>query len=175
MKLGKKGQNVTIQYLATAAIIFLVAAITVSIGADVLQDFREDDTTTTNSVVGNISLTGVSVAANSSLGYTYLTSTSSIVVYNGTASQDLVVQGTGAAANYTIYADPGHIQVHNNNWTTLNISEVRYLTWTASRNVTGGGIESMNELGGWFQTIALVVAAVVILGLLFGYFGRYAR
>lgn len=94
LKINRKGQGITINFLAVAAVLFVIAAVVLSVGADVLTDIQEDYTDT----------------------------------YNKSA-------------------------------------------W----NTSGQGIESLNELGGWLSTIALVVAAVIIIGLLFGFFGRYAR
>lgn len=92
MQINKKGQAVTLNTLAVVAIILVIVAVTISVGADILQDMQADQT-----------------------------------------------------------AQAG-------NW-----------------NATSHGMDALGELADWLQTIALVVAAVIIIGLLFGFFGRYAR
>lgn len=42
-------------------------------------------------------------------------------------------------------------------------------------NATSYGMAGLGELGSWIDTIALVVAAVIIIGLLFSFFGRFAK
>ena len=42
-------------------------------------------------------------------------------------------------------------------------------------NVTGEGLESMETFGDWLPTLALVVIAAVIIGVLVFYLGRSAR
>jgi len=39
-------------------------------------------------------------------------------------------------------------------------------------NVTTKGLEAMAELGDWLPTIALIVAAVIVIGVIVVYFGR---
>lgn len=40
-----------------------------------------------------------------------------------------------------------------------------------ARNATGEGLESLEELGSWLPTLALVVIAAVIIGVLITYLG----
>lgn len=39
-------------------------------------------------------------------------------------------------------------------------------------NVSSQGLEAMEELGDWLPTIALIVAAVIVIGIIVFYFAR---
>lgn len=41
-----------------------------------------------------------------------------------------------------------------------------------AKNATGEGLESLEELGSWMPTLALVVIAAIIIGVLVTYLGR---
>lgn len=40
-------------------------------------------------------------------------------------------------------------------------------------NITGKGLEGVNELGSWQKTIALIVAAAIIIGIILSAFAIY--
>lgn len=44
-----------------------------------------------------------------------------------------------------------------------------------AKNATGEGLESLEELGSWLPTLALVVIAAIIIGVLITYLARGSR
>lgn len=44
-----------------------------------------------------------------------------------------------------------------------------------AKNATGEGLESLEELGSWLPTLALVVIAAIIIGVLVTYLARGSR
>lgn len=93
MGIHKKGQQISLNYLATAAILIVITAVSISIGADVLTSINTGHEDSNDSV----------------------------------------------------------------------------------ENMTDYGQSGLGEIGSWIDTIALVIAAVVIIGLLFSFFGKFSK
>ena len=93
MDIHKKGQQISLNYLATAAILIVVTVVALSVGSDVLSSINAGHEESNDSV----------------------------------------------------------------------------------ENMTDYGNEGINEIGSWIDTIALVIAAVVIIGLLFSFFGKFSK
>lgn len=151
------------QDLAPIAIALLIVGVTLPIGGEILRDtgyasdpithYNESHTFTNNTCL--------------QLDHKPLGTISKITNYSTS-----IIEGGGDCGYSVCVKDHSSIKVRLNdsNQTTWNVSYSSYDTpmWRTAANATLG----VEELGTWTDTIALVIAAAVVLGLIFIAFSR---
>lgn len=55
------------------------------------------------------------------------------------------------------------------------VSDVGCQNGTAAYNATCGGLEGVETFGSWLDTIALIIVAAVVIGIIVSSFGRAGR
>ena len=159
--------------LKTSAFIFILAVITIIIGSTIVETFQTNTKTTATTYVINES----AATLNSSTAYTLLTAsetdfsldTGSVVVYNNTKRL--------ATANVTATA-AGVISVFDNATNpTCTLCKVTYAySYTlkdAKYNASNAGLGAMTTMSNFAPTIAIIIAAVLVIGLLMGFNRKY--
>ncbi|KKK90505.1 hypothetical protein LCGC14_2722320 [marine sediment metagenome] len=153
----------TIRDLAPIAIMIVVAAIVITVGSSVLQQIKtQQQGSGRGTAVANESILFTANDTYYSVAFMPISSLGSI------ANATKIVN----SANYTfndqlgvkVYGGAGDPLVPG----TYNVS-YRYLV---SLNTTTKGLEAMQELGDWLPTIALIAAAVIVIGTIVVYFGK---
>lgn len=167
----RKGQF-TINMLQVFAVIIAATAIVLAITGEVIEDVQEDMSTDSKTVSLNITF------ANNTFSDLQRHVEPCSVITNSTA--------TVRAWNGTLKHAVTNIDVDN---ATLNISyeggddvtgngiQVNFTyTWycTYSYNASDQGLQANNTFGDWLDTIALVLVAVIVIGLV-AFFGRTTR
>ena len=160
--------------LFTAGLVLVILGVSLGIGAKVNNDFSTDSLVTSSATVTNESVSA-DTSANATLSF-------NVATINPTVSScTLVVNGT---TDYTPYsANIDYICYSSGTFSWLNSSDpavtvnVTYVeaweTWEADYNTSHSGEVGLANLSGWSSTIATVVAAVVIIGLLLAGFGGF--
>lgn len=149
-----------VQDLAPLAVTFVTAGVTLGIGAQILDNTGEgmstvsvinESTTFANNTPTNLRvpyLQGVTGISNNS-----------VILTSGNWTTD-----TGdVSVEFTLGNNPGVWNVTYSGWNSTG-----YLSII---NSTGG----IAELSSWMDTIGLVLAASVIIGVIFNSFGRLSR
>lgn len=79
-----------------------------------------------------------------------------------------VVIGVGATVLSSIRGGQGYgtTTACGTNSTGGSSGTILYTGCSTAANTTGEGLNSLDELGGWLPTIALVVAAAIVIGVL---------
>lgn len=168
-KIQKKGQFGNIGLMFTVVIVILIASIVLSAGNDILANFKEDQSTTSLDLV-NTTVTGV-VGTNVSIGYANIVN-STVIVTNATSGDDVDVGLVSTQYVITTFSDSSYYDCLNTSMCTVNVS-FTYGDVNFIYNISGQGMEGLNELGSWLDTIAIVLAAVIIIGLLLFSFGKF--
>ena len=156
-----------LKYLGTAAMTILVFVIIASMGARVLQGIKSSQFDT--AAVVNESFTSSTAPAGTSLAYRHLLTVGS--VYNTTISGGKLVP----TSNYTYNLEAGTLTIRGDNHskafnnTLLNVSYTRRVD-TSSYNASASGENSLQELVGWTPTIALLLAAAIVISIIVMYF-----
>jgi len=152
----------TVRDLAPIAVMLVVATIIVSIGANVLQEIKEQqEGSDRGTSVSNESMT---FSVNNTY---YSTAYMPVKTVASIANDSHII----ASANYT-WDDQLGVKVYGGTGAPLvpGTYNVTYV-YLVSLNVTESGLESVEELGEWLPTIALIVAAVIVIGTIVVYFG----
>ena len=157
--------------LTDLAIGIIVLAIVVSIGAYVLQTYRNSQVTNLPVVSAvNETITGLTDAGDMFANQWFISVTHClnatgyevVPTTNYTTTIDSVGQGT-------IYAKAGQYNQSNLicTYTRYNVSDVRY-------DLANDSVIGLGEYGNWFKIIVIVGVAAVVLALIFSAFGRGA-
>lgn len=158
-----------IEDMAPIALLLLVTGIVLGIGADVLTEVGDEVATfdataaTETSIVLNSTATYALVSrADRGGGY------GSLTVRNESGAGELLT-----SANYTFSTSAGTLILvsgssYNNTACNLTYTYDMFsgIPIAATENATKG----MGEMASWFPTIALVLAAAIIIGLVVGFF-----
>jgi len=179
MSLNNKAGQYTIGALGGLAIAMVVAAIIIAIGGNVLGDVQEQLSVDTWSYNQTISATGnVSTLLTQNIRLPNLIINTSVVVYNEsgmTSSANANVTMDSACynveiANSTISFNepavtPDCTDMANSSASTYYVNyQITYLE-TSAYNATKGGLEGTNTFGDWLDTIALIIVAAVVIGI----------
>jgi len=172
-----------LQDLAGIAIIFLVVAIIIGVGTDVISGVRDTKATTEGiSIVnesgtftgGSLEVAGVAAprgafawggvaTAFADTSFTLTNSSNSTIGssnYNAYTNGSIILNNGSLGAEGGIGADS---LVNVSYSYTIEATSIFY-------NATSHGLESQEELGSWLPTIAIIVAAAVIIGIIGTYF-----
>lgn len=159
-------EDYTVGGLMGFAITFIIVAIAISLGADVLTDIKDTQKDTTTSF-GNQSLSWAGNNTAIALASDRVVSDSLVLYNDGTK----VNKGVGTL-NYTVQG--GSITIINQSdgiqWNTSYLnSSYDYKIGSSQRNITEYGLQTQDTLGRWLPTIAMVIALVVVIGVLIVY------
>lgn len=161
------------QDFAPIAITLLVIGVTIPISADIMRDlqYSSDAVTHTNESqtftnatclqLNNRPLGAVSYIGNSSLG-TAVENEFDLSKTSGAVFYEVCIRDHSSIALYFNTTDNG---------TTWNVTYSSYNTPTG--RIAGNTSLGLEELGSWQDTIALVIAAAVVLGLIYMAFSRF--
>jgi hypothetical protein len=156
--------------LTDLAVGIIVLAIVVSIGAFVLQTYRNSQATSLPVVsTVNETITGLTDAGDVFANQWFISLThclnattpySAVPTTNYTTTVSAVGQGT-------IYARAGQYNQTDIlcTYTRYNVSDVRF-------NIANDAVIGLGEYGNWFKIIVIVGVAAVVLALIFSAFGR---
>ena len=153
--------------LALAALAFLLVAIVLSVGADVLQNTSDKFDYSVKNTVAVYDGTSYNLNSSSALQLdnSNLT-TDSVVVTNVTGN---VVLTSG---NYTVNYPSGTVVATLNNESAVNVSYSYDVYNTANVDSVDNGNMAVGELASWLPTLGLVIAAGFLLSMVFLYFRR---
>ena len=155
-----------LERFAQVGILFVAIAIILSVGADVIQNSQDNfkyyvkDTPSvydTNKVL-NVTTSLILSKQNVTSG--------SIVIRNVTGN---VLVSSG---NYTVEYATGNVTAVIGNWTSVNVTFTYDAYETTSVDVMKNATNATAELSSWLPTIALVIAASLLIGLIAMYFRR---
>lgn len=169
---GKRGY--TIGQLFTVAVIFLVVVIVVSVVTQVLGKFQEqieEDDLVATAYQHPTSLSDNETIVIAAAGTMY--SLSYIDIIDGSELVSNATNGTFLVKDVQYGIDYAGGTVNSSEVGEINVS-YQYSVYTPEepRNITVKGMESMDEFGNWLPTIAIVIIAAVIIGIIFQYFRR---
>ena len=148
--------------LGGIAITFIVVAIILSFGADILGDIRTDQLITNTG-----SVTIESFTANATLANLRIINDSTWLIRNKTVTYiqtiDYHIDFTTSVIRWV--NTTADTQLINATYTYL------YDEHPYEYNVSGSGLASVQKLGDWLPTIALVIIASVIIAIIMMYLG----
>lgn len=162
-RLNKKGFG--INELTALGIIFVTVAILLTFGARILQDMQTTQDTETGAK------TQERFVANQAA---YVALSSHPIIEGSEIVRNRTLGGTGSHLNrttdYQMDYPGGRILCNSTDLcapgaTDMNITYT-YSYYTAAYNVSGAGLESLAVFGEWLPTLALIVVASVIIGII---------
>jgi len=172
MKKSKKGQAMTLRGLATIGVLFIVIAITFGIGARITDDIGEtmtDSENVLNETVSSLTTTtNYSVARLATYNALFSLNTGSVQIQNCTNDEFIFVRDT----DFIAY-DTGVISWINTSDNTVGCFYVNYTCSYCNKtscSATANGTEGLGELASWLPTIAIIIAAAIIIGIVVMYF-----
>ena len=152
-------------------ITFVVVAMILSFGSTITKEVQEDQLelgslTVDNKTIASALTTGIHVLledrpscsiSNSSISAINVTGSNLLVydIYNWT-KQDCTIVWQGM-----------DIATEGLRWTYV----ATFIVETGAYNATKGGLEGLNEFADWLPTLALIIIAAVIIGIIVRYFG----
>lgn len=172
---AKKGFEV--KALIGLGILFVVIAITLSFGSTILKDVQDDQVVDATQTIYNETVTTLSAAANDTLAGRDRSGFKSCSFTH--ASNLTVASPIYTAGNFTFntaacsigWITPNEDTNGFDNATSMNVTYViTYVSGAADYNATGYGLSSMETLTSWLPTLALIVIAAVIIGIIIRYF-----
>ena len=157
--------------IAPIAIILVISAIIISIGTQILGEVKTSDTISTTTVTNE----SQNFAANNTY-YAFDTqpvkSVKAMYYFSNTTfiiPSTYYAYTTGNAAEIKIYTNSSVAGYPNITATTYYFD---YTTYDIAYNITEKGQEGLESLGDWLPTIALVVAAVIVIGTIMGFLAK---
>jgi len=166
----KRKEGYDIKTLAGIGVTFVVIAIILSFGSTILSDLK-DDQLTSNNAETKVVVNSTKTIANATT-YTFETfrdcSLSGVIATNATTFR------LWDAGNYTVsgckvtwIGENGDLNTnHNINW-----SYTATFYPATSVNATYNGLEGLEEFSSWLPTLALIIVAAIIIGIIVAYFG----
>lgn len=158
--------------IAPSAIIIITVIIIGFIGATILTSIYKDQVDTVSVV--NETITG---SSSSYVPLTYtLISVSDVWGYNGTAWNQLASPAdyNATAGNLETGEKGGVIVSSTYNSQSVNVSYSGYADNYAS-NISKSGISAQTEIANWTPTIALIIIAAIIIGIIVSSFVAFRR
>ncbi len=167
-KIFKSRKGYELKDLFGLVLVFLVVAIAIGLGADVLTEIRDTQDNNQATLTDNESLTWAGNNTAISLTTQGDIVAGSETVYNATdkfSTSEYVFNATAATIIFQ--------NTTNATWLTdsLNIT-YGYLFGSAARNITKYGLTTQITFGKWLPTIALIVIIAIIIGILIVYLAR---
>lgn len=164
----------TLKDLAPIVIMLVIASIVTSVGTEVVSNVRDVEEDMSSNIV-TVSNESINFAANNTwygLVELYYRSLTSVM----NASHDInTANFTAEKTGYNM----GRIKlVSTTGAGNANISTgTYYVTYTHEAgthawNISSQGLESLETIGDWIPTVALVIAAVIVIGVIVLYFGK---
>jgi len=165
---GRKGY--TVSDLAPLAIVFVVLAMTVSMGSLVLSDMKTetyDTATVANESMGNITTVPTIYTVNDASDADFVKLTDE-TAYNDSAH-------SGTVASEITDAQAGEVNITEN----PDDTEDDYLAYDydeeqTSSTVIDDGINALADFSGWFGVLVVVIISAIIIGIVMKYFGGMA-
>ena len=149
-----------VKTLVPIAIMFVVAAIVISMGAEIITNLQTNVKGGQTTSISNESVSGATAGVTRSLTNNDLISVSN------------VSNGTWSTSNYTVlnYLN-GQITFNDaNNTVGLMWVDYTYYTKTAQYNATTQGLLSLNTFAENLSLIAIIIAAAIIIGIIVLYY-----
>jgi len=169
----KAKQGYDVKVIATVALVFVVTVFVLVLGGTLLDDVQDSQIETTSTSYANVTMSSVTEVPQT-LTYTdtaFFSSISGVTVTNATVGT-LV-----GSANYSVVSGQNGATIvftgDDTNWnnTNLNVSyTVSYIDADTQFNTTNYGMESLTEFSDWLPTLALIIIAAVIIGVIIRYF-----
>ena len=176
-------QGFELQAVAGLALVFLVVAIVISFGSTIVQDLQDETISTTSETIYNETVVTLGNDATSQLVACVgqiAPSWTALYVQNATEAGFATVGDADAAFNNTdlIIAAGGLATISPEidaagwgNATTLNVTYTcTYNAGEGDYNVTVAGQEGLGTFADWLPTLALIVVAAVVIGIIVRYF-----
>jgi len=163
-------RRIRLQDLGSVAILLVVSGVVLSIGSQIVGEIKTSDSMTTISTTNE----SVNFAAND----TYYTLSNQPL-----KSVDAIYNDTGHTYTYpTSYytartGNDGAVKIYTNGTAegdyniTTGTHYVDYTSYDVAYNISENTQEGLDDLGGWMPTIALVVAATIVIGIIIHQFG----
>jgi len=155
--------------LAPVAIILVVAVIAITMGSTILEDIKETNYVSVGIV--NETLTQPAAGGSISLG------DAGRYVWDGSLAVSIVYNSTNQAVchdcDYSV--STANFSINLVNSTQCNCSNAAgngcnityaYMGKTSASNTSESGQSAMITFGGWTPTIALILAAAIIIGII---------
>ena len=158
--------------LAPLAIVMVVLAIVIGMGATILSEM-EDNTweslTETNESMGNITTVPHTYTVSDASSDTEFEELTSVTCYNDSAN-------SGTETCSILSASDGTVNVTTNTDDTEN----EYITYTYDRdsdasNTIDDGVSAMSDFSGWFGILVLIVIASIVIGIIGKLFSTKSR
>jgi hypothetical protein len=175
--MNKRG--ISINELGPIAVLFIVAIVVLVIGANVLSSFSDNYATSTDVTTEKVTNDTTIAVINGSwsyLGHVNLVAGSE-VIYNDTEATKQENQ-FNVTDDYNINYVDGTIYINDttNQHNSQTFSNVSY-HWTDRQssyayNNTQAGLSSIQILGNWLPTLAIVIVASIIIGTIMIYLYR---
>lgn len=167
--MNKKG-NMVMNVLLPGAVTLFIVAIVFTLLSNVNTSFQGGMANQVATFANNQSLTWV---ANNTAIKLNADNVISVVIWN---SSNVLNAGDGLSGNYTLNLVGGSVTFINGSdvvigTDTLNAT-VTYYYGSAARNITGRGVTSLNTTVSYLPTIALVLVASLIVGIVLMMFSR---
>lgn len=158
--------------LAPLAIVFVVLAIVIGMGATILTEM-EDDTweslTETNESMGNITSVPHTYTVDDASSDAEFEELTSVTCYNDTAN-------SGTETCSILSASDGTVNVTTNTDDTEN----DYITYTYDRDSTASntiddGVSALSDFSGWFGILVLIIISSIVIGIVTKFFNTKSR
>lgn len=150
--------------LGKYAVILLTVTVVIGLMITVLSNMQTSTKTETTGVL-NESHTGV--AANATVSLNNNDVQTLLGIANGTGAGNFRI----GSANYTFNAADGQVTFLNANYSGKTLFfNYTYYTKTLGYNTSQSGISSLNQLGSNLPTLAIVLVAAIIIGIVIAYF-----
>ena len=168
MRITKKGEF-SLTEVPQLVIVFLVIAIVLGVSATVLSSVQTTQTTGTASDLRSSTATATNVSAVVYNGEFNTLACSGVVVYNGTNNKVVTSEFTLTSAFQSCTARiVGGNNTIQGKTVTLNYTKTRQ-TFPMAYNVTTDGLNSAKSLSGWQGSWVVIMAAAIILGIIYKY------
>lgn len=158
--------------LAPLAIVFVVLAIVVGMGATILSEM-EDDTwssqSETNESMGNITSVPHTYTVDAKTSDDEFEELTSVTCYNDSANS-----GTETCA--ILDASAGTVNVTTNTEDTENeYIDYDYDYDSTASNTIDEGVTALADFSGWFGILVLIVISSIVIGIVTKFFGTRTR
>ena len=167
MKMSKKGFQLT--EVPQLVIVLLVIAIVLGVGATVLTQIRTTQTSPSASDLRTTTITATNASAQTYNGEFNTLACTNVVVYNGTNNKVVTSEFTLTSAYQLCTAQiTGGNNTIQGKTVTVNYTKTRE-TFSVAYNTTQQGLTAQTDLSEWQTTWVVIVAAAVILGIIYKY------
>jgi|TARA_Y100000034_G_scaffold133613_1_gene199597 hypothetical protein len=178
---NKRGYEISV--IAGIAITFLVIAIILSFGGTIVDDLGDDVGGTTTETVNNETITSATQNTTSQIAACISQLSSSVTLTgfmnasggdsaNATHANSFLNTTDGNLTSDGLFTLSGAAEDAGFGATSVNITYTcTYGDGNAAFNSTELGQEGLQEFSSWLPTLALIIIAAVIIGIITRYFG----